>query len=81
MTGVQLFDGDIAFFVKCDMDGDGIYAISVDGEIFVKRVEYDPFNRKLVIRSENERYEPKIVDPDRVILLGKVIGWLHRHPY
>lgn len=81
MTGIQLFDGDIAFFVKCEMDGDGIYVISVDGEIYIKRIEIDPFDRKLVIKSENDRYEPKVVDPDRVELLGKVIGWLHHHPY
>lgn len=81
MTGIQLFDGDIVFFVRGETDGDGIYVISVDGEVYVKRVEIDPFDRKLVIKSENERYKPRIVEPDRVVMLGKVIGWLHHHPY
>lgn len=81
MTGVQLFDGDIAFFVRGDVEGDGIYVISVDGEVYIKRVEMDPFEKMLTIRSENERYQPKVVDPDRVVIMGKVIGWLHHHPY
>lgn len=81
MTGIQLFDGDFVFAVKDLTEGDGIYVISIDGEIFVKRVEYDPFEKKLRIISENERYQDKVVDSDRVILVGKVIGWLHHHPY
>lgn len=81
MTGIQLFDGDIAFFVRGDTEGDGIYVISVDGEVYIKRIEMDPFARMLKITSENERYEPKLVDPDRVVIMGKVIGWLHHHPY
>lgn len=81
MTGVQLFDGDVVFFVRGETTGDGIYVIAVDGEVYVKRVEIDPFDRKLVIKSENERYQPRIVEPDRVVMMGKVIGWLHHHPY
>jgi SOS-response transcriptional repressor LexA len=81
MTGIQMFDGDIAFFVRGEVEGDGIYAIAVDGEVYIKRVEVDPFEKTLTIRSENARYQPKIVAQDRVILLGKIIGWLHHHPY
>jgi len=81
MTGVQLFDGDIVFFVRGETQGDGIYVIAVDGEVYVKRVEVDPFDRKLIIKSENDRYQPRIVEPDRVVMMGKVIGWLHHHPY
>lgn len=81
MTGIQLFDGDIAFFARGGVDGDGLYVISVDGEVYIKRVEMDPFEKMLTITSENERYQPKVVDPDRVVIMGKVIGWLHHHPY
>lgn len=81
MTGVQLFDGDIVAFVHQLIEGDGIYVISVDGELFIKRVEFDPFDKKLVIKSENPRYETKVVDPERAQILGKVVGWLHHHPY
>jgi len=81
MTGIQLFDADIVIFVKNIVEGDGLYVISVDGEVFVKRVEYNPFDKQLTIRSENDRYAPKVVPADRVDVLGKVVGWLHHHPY
>lgn len=81
MTGIQLFDADLVIFIRGQVEGDGIYVISVDGEVLVKRVEFDPFDKKLTIRSENERYAPRVVDADRVVLLGKVVGWLHHHPY
>ncbi|WP_320130269.1 S24 family peptidase [uncultured Sphaerochaeta sp.] len=81
MTGIQLFDGDMAFFAKGEVEGDGIYVLTVDNEVYIKRVAFNPFDRKVTIKSENDRYEPMIVDCDRVVLVGKVIGWLHHHPY
>ena len=81
MTGVQLFDGDLVVFVSNLIEGDGIYVISVDGELLVKRLEFDHFDKKLIIKSENPRYEIKVVDPERAQILGKVVGWLHHHPY
>lgn len=81
MTGIQLFDGDMAIFVRGEVEGDGIYVITVDDEVFIKRVAFNPFDRKVTIKSENDRYDPITVDADRIILVGKVIGWLHHHPY
>ncbi|MGD1818937.1 MAG: S24 family peptidase [Pleomorphochaeta sp.] len=77
----QLFDGDLVVFVSNLIEGDGIYVISVDGELLVKRLEFDHFDKKLIIKSENPRYEVKVVDPERAQILGKVVGWLHHHPY
>ncbi|MFA6892469.1 MAG: S24 family peptidase, partial [Sphaerochaetaceae bacterium] len=81
MTGIQLFDGDFVFAVKGYIDGDGVYVIAIAGETYVKRVEQDPVDKKLRIISENTRYQPRVVDVDQVVVLGKVIGWLHHHPY
>jgi SOS-response transcriptional repressor LexA len=81
MTGVQLFDGDMVFFVRGEINGDGIYVLAVDSDVYVKRVSFNPFTKQITIKSENERYEPMTVAQDRVTLLGKVIGWLHHHPY
>ena len=55
MTGVQLFDGDIVLFVPEEKTGDGIFVITVHGEVFVKRMAFDPFHRRVTIISENER--------------------------
>lgn len=81
MTGIQLFDGDMAIFVRGEVEGDGIYVITVDDEVYIKRVAFNPFDRKVTIKSENDRYDPITVDAERIILVGKVIGWLHHHPY
>ncbi len=83
MTGIQLFDGDIAVFVPGEIHGDGIYVIRIMNELFIKRVEFDPINRKLRIMSENPRYPDRLESSDgqTVTVVGKVYGWVHAHPY
>lgn len=84
MTGVHLFDGDLVIFVQGLVRQDGIYVIALDGDLLVKRLEWDAVNRRITIHSENARYsEPKHVpmDGDTLRIEGKVIGWYHRHPY
>ncbi len=83
MTGVQLFNGDLVVFSKDCIEGDGIYVIAIDGQAFVKRLEFNPIDRTITIHSENSRYQSKTVtaDVDRVTIQGKVIGWFHNHMY
>ncbi len=81
MTGMMLFDGDVAFFAKKVISQDGVYVINVDGEVYIKRLSFNPFDGSVTIISENDRYAPRTVDADRVVVLGKVIGWFHKHPY
>ena len=81
MTGIQLFDGDMVVAVRGYTDGEGIFVLTIDDEVYVKRLQWNPASKKIVVKSENERYDPFEVEPDRITILGKVIGWLHRHPY
>ncbi len=83
MTGIQLFDGDIVVFIPGEIHGDGIYVIRVMNDYFVKRIEFDPVNRKIRIMSENPRYQDRIesADGQTVEVVGKVFGWVHAHPY
>jgi phage repressor protein C with HTH and peptisase S24 domain len=81
MTGLMLFDGDVAFFAKKVVSQDGVYVINVDGEVYIKRLSFDPFDSSVTIISENDRYAQRTVSSDRVVVLGKVIGWFHKHPY
>ena len=84
MTKIQLFDGDIVFYVPGLIKGDGIYVISICKDTLVKRLEFDLFEKKVTIISENDRYpEKKILPLDNDILKieGKVKGWIHKHPY
>lgn len=81
MKNIELISGDYVFAVHGLLRGSGIYVIAIDGEAFVKRLEVDRLDKKIAVISENEHYEPRIVDPERITILGKVIGWLHRYPY
>lgn len=81
MKNIDLISGDYVFAVHGLLRGSGIYVIAIDGEAFVKRLEVDRLDKKIAVISENERYETRIVDPERITILGKVIGWLHRYPY
>jgi SOS-response transcriptional repressor LexA len=76
MTGIQLFDGDIVVFIPGEIHGDGIYVIRVMNDIFVKRIEFDPVNRKIRIMSENRdtRIAPNRLMGRRLRLSGKSMG-------
>jgi len=87
MTDMTLYNGDLVFFDRSKLEGDGIYVISIHGDVRVKRLEYRTFEKKLIIRSENQKRYP---DPEEIsfeqamemlVIHGKVICWLHRHPY
>lgn len=84
MTKISLFDGDIVFFVKANqLIGEGVYVYTIDNEVYVKRLAYDPIEKTLTIYSENDRYPPKTIkaDFDRIKIEGRVIAWIHKHPY
>lgn len=53
----------------------GIYAISLDGEIMIKRIQIIFPQNRLRIISDNPRYEPIEADPDQVRVNGRVIWY------
>ncbi|MDX9820647.1 MAG: S24 family peptidase [Syntrophales bacterium] len=55
----------------------GIYAISIDQEIMIKRVQVLFNEGKLRIISDNKQYDPIEATPDQVRINGKVI-WFGR---
>ena len=63
-TGVQPFEADIVMFVPEEKTRDGIFVITVHGEVFVKRLAFDPFHRQVTVISENERYSPTVIKKD-----------------
>lgn len=87
MTDMNLFNGDFAVFDRTQIDGDGVYVISIGADVRVKHLEYRPLERKIVISSENaKRYpNPEIISYEQaenmLRIHGKVISWLHRNPY
>lgn len=57
----------------------GIFVLSLDGELIVKRISMDLQTRALTVISDNPRYPAQVVDgPDRLVVVGRVI-WLGRN--
>lgn len=53
----------------------GIYAISVDDAILIKRLQ--PFGSKVQIISDNSKYPPIIVDATELVINGKALWYGH----
>ena len=68
------FRGDMIICDSLGWDGEGVYAIQMDGSGFVKRLSRKP--GKLVVISDNPHYEPYEVplDTDDIRIIGKVRG-------
>jgi len=83
MTGVQIFDGDLVIFAHEHISENGLYVISLYGEVKVKRLEFRAVDQTIFIHSENQKYSTETVgmENENLIILGKVVGWVHCHPY
>lgn len=81
MIDAMIYDGDYVFAERGLISGDGIYIFSVNNEVLIKRLEYDAFSHKVNVISANKAYPTRTVDEDRIVILGKVIGWLHHNPF
>lgn len=68
------FRGDMIICDSLGWDGEGVYAIQIDGYGFVKRLSRKP--GKLVVISDNPHYETYEVplDTDDIRIIGKVRG-------
>lgn len=72
----QIKDGGLVLVDKSinDFKNDGIYVVSIDGALFVKRLQILP-GRMLRVKSDNPSYDPFDVsmDNDSVKIIGKVV--------
>ncbi|MGP1587280.1 MAG: XRE family transcriptional regulator [Treponemataceae bacterium] len=91
MLGAGIKDGDIVVF-SSDQEfsyDDGIYVFSLDGDVYCKRLEFDPIASKVKIYSvrvadlEKAELLTTLTSADsgfeeRFSLFGKVHFWIHR---
>lgn len=79
MTGARINDGDIVFIQKQSMvDNGDIGVVIIDNEATLKRVFYYPEKQKLVLQSENPKYEPFVYigeELNDIIILGRAIAF------
>lgn len=88
MSDISLFNGDWCIFDRVDIQGDGIFVISMFGEMRVKRLQYRLADRKIIIASENQKRYPdaEIISAEmaangQLSIHGRVFAWFHKHPY
>lgn len=79
MINARIHDGDIVFIRKQDTVENGeIAAVIIGDEATLKRVFYYPDEGKLVLQSENPKYEPFVYIGDElntVKILGKAVAF------
>ena len=79
MIGARIMDGDIVFIKQCSMVQNGeIAAVIIEDEATLKRVYYYPDKNKIVLSSENPKYEPFVYigeELDSIRILGKAVAF------
>jgi transcriptional regulator with XRE-family HTH domain len=81
MVGEKIYDGDYVLFNRKEISGEGIFVLSVETALLIKRVSLNPVNNTVTLLSANPAYQPRVisgVDMEAVHIEGKVIACLHR---
>ena len=77
MIGAKINDGDLIFCRKQDTVNNGdIAVVIIDDEATLKRVYYYPEKKKLVLQSENPKYEPFVYvgeELENIRIIGKAL--------
>ena len=74
-----LHDGEPVAYVREFESGDGIYALAILDEVYIKRLSIDRLKREITIISDNPKYPAKTypMDQEGLQVLGKVVFWIH----
>ena len=70
-------DGDLVWadVSVTSPDADGLYLFALEGEIFIKRLQLDNFNRTALIISDNTLYPPiRVNHPEKLKTIGKIVS-------
>jgi SOS-response transcriptional repressor LexA len=81
MIEAHICDGDIVIFHPGITEGSGIFVVSLNNSLVVKRVDRDPASRTLVLYSANPAYEPRrFTGPEleEIRIAGRVLACYHR---
>ncbi|MCB1681605.1 MAG: transcriptional repressor LexA [Rhodospirillales bacterium] len=79
MVNAGIFDGDTVIIKRCDTAENGAIVVALvdDHEATLKRLRRA--GRKIVLEPENENYEPRILEPDRVKIQGRLAHLIRRY--
>jgi len=68
-------DGSIVFYKsQPNVENGEIAIVEIEGDgVTCKRVKFDYENEKIILQSENDKYEDMVFDNDQIRILGKVL--------
>ena len=79
MIGARILDGDIVFIRQQPMVENGeIAAVLIGDNVTLKRVYFEPNMQKMVLNSENPKYQPFVFvgeELSQVKILGKAVAF------
>ena len=79
MVNAGILDGDTVVIKRCDTAENGAIVVALvdDQEATLKRLRRA--GKKIVLEPENENYEPRIFEPDRVKVQGRLVHLMRRY--
>lgn len=79
MVNAGIHDQDIIVIQRCDTAENGVIVVAlVDGEeVTLKRLRRA--GGKVVLEPENDAYEPRVLEPNRVKVQGKLVGLMRSY--
>lgn len=77
-------NGELLFISTANAGGvisGNIYVINYGGDVFVKRLEKNPITRAVTLFSDNEKYEPIVIDGknlENCTIVGRVVAHIRK---
>lgn len=79
-----IVNGELLFVSTANAGGvisGNVYVINYGGDVFVKRLEKNPITRAVTLFSDNEKYEPIVIDGENLkncSIVGRVVAHIRK---
>lgn len=79
MINAGINDGDTVIIQKCDTAENGTIVVALvdDQEATLKRIRRS--GNKIILEPENDDYEPRVLEPERVKVQGKLVSLMRTY--
>lgn len=79
MINAGIHDGDTVIIKRCDTAENGTIVVALvdDHEATLKRFRRS--GNKIILEPENDSYEPRVIDPERLKIQGRLVSLLRRY--
>jgi repressor LexA len=79
MINAGIHDGDIVLIRRVENAENGTIVVALidDSEVTLKRIR--KAGNKIILEPENDNYEPRVLEPDRVQIQGRLVGLMRTY--